>query len=289
MPRTIRALLSLGATALQKSGIGSGIERWRHEARLLLEKASGLSRPQMIGDPDRLLPDDTVQRYQLLLEGRIQNRLPLSRLLGEREFWSLPFAISSATLDPRPDSETLVEGVLSHLSDPDRPLRLVDLGTGSGCLLLALLTELKNAQGVGLDLSFEALVTARYNAEKLGLGERSHFVQMNWMAALRGTFDLLISNPPYIPEKEVETLAPEVRLHDPYHALTPGPEGLEAYRILAPQLRSHLNARGLCAVEVGQGQHGAVQALFENNDLCLREWRKDLSGIERCGLFMPCP
>lgn len=284
--KTIATLLTLGTEQLKKAGI----ERPRHEARLLLEQAAGLSRLEMISHPDRDLSPECASAYAALVTRRARDRVPISRLMGQREFWSLSFALTPATLDPRPDSEILVEAVLNFLASQEggqfhRPLRLLDLGTGSGCLLIALLTELPEATGIGVDFSYEALLTARQNASRHGVVSRTTFVQADWGAGLKGTFDIILSNPPYIPSSEIEGLAPEVRCHDPRAALTAGPEGVEAYRRLAPYSARHLHPDGFCAIEIGQGQGPEVETLFKRAGLHLKTWHSDLSGIQRCGLF----
>tara|TARA_A100000171_G_scaffold52756_2_gene72821 strand:- start:339 stop:1160 length:822 start_codon:yes stop_codon:yes gene_type:complete len=271
----------MGTQTLSRSGIVSP----RHEARILLEKVSNMSRLQMITNPDQTLPSDVKETFMRLLKARGQDRMPVSRLVGEREFWSLSFQLSSATLDPRPDSETLIEGILSHVLEA-KPLKVLDLGTGSGCLLITLLTEFKVSWGVGIDLSREALLTAQLNAKNLGVSERSHFIQMDWARGLQETFNVIVSNPPYIPENEVPTLSPEVRLYDPYQALTAGPEGLESYRYIAPEMKRLLVPGGLCAIEIGKGQQEPVEDLFIKAGLTLLEWRSDLAGISRCGFFV---
>lgn len=256
----------------------AGIESPRLDARLLLEAAFGW-RPHALtlGAPE--VTADGLARFEAMLERRL-TREPVSRILGLRDFWSLPFRISPATLDPRPDSETLVQAVLDRV-ERAAPLRLLDLGTGSGCLLIALLTELPTAWGLGLDRAPEAAAMARLNAETLGVGARSSFAVGDWTEALTGRFDVILSNPPYIPLGDRETLAPEVRSFDPALALFGGPDGLAPYRRFAAELAGFLRPGGLLALEIGWDQGEAVTALLQqhgwHNVACL----PDLAGRDR--------
>jgi release factor glutamine methyltransferase len=209
---------------------------------------------------------------------------PLSRLRGAREFWSLDFALSPETLDPRPESETLVAAALDAVPDRAARLRLLDLGTGTGCLLLALLSELPNAWGLGIDRAAGAAATARANAVALGLASRAAFIVGDWGEALRGGFDFVVSNPPYIPSADIPALAPEVR-HDPLRALDGGPDGLDAYRALAPDLARLL--RGTALIELGAGQAPAAARIMRTAGLDVRGTRPDLAGIDRCLVLEP--
>ena len=207
-------------------------------------------------------------------------REPVSHILGRREFWSLDFAVTRACLDPRPDSETVVEAVLSKLADWNRGWRILDLGTGSGCLLLALLSELPNATGLGVDKSPEALAVALGNARRLGLVTRARFEERDWMCELEGVFDVVVSNPPYIPTAEVDALQPEVALYEPRMALDGGRDGLDAYRAIIPSLARRLAPGGLAALEIGVTQ-AAVEKLARKAGFAT-ECRADLGGRDRC-------
>jgi release factor glutamine methyltransferase len=208
---------------------------------------------------------------------------PVFRIIGEREFWGLPFRLSPGTLSPRPDSETLVSAALAHL--PASPARILDLGTGSGCLLVAVLHERPKAWGVGVDRSFDAASTARFNADRNGVGERAAFIVGDWAAALRGRFDLVISNPPYIPSGDIAGLDPEVRHHDPLAALDGGEDGLEAYRRILAEAERLLAPGGTLCVEIGATQAAHVAALGEAAGLTAVETRHDLGGRERVVSF----
>jgi release factor glutamine methyltransferase len=254
------------------------------DARILTGAVLGLDLTGMITAANRLLTSDESIRLQDFTRRRLAGE-PVARILGLREFWGLPLQLSAATLVPRPDTETVVELALQMLraSAPvGRPLRIADLGTGSGAILLALLSERPDAFGYGTDLSVEALRTAQRNAVDLGLASRAEFVACDYAAALSGTFDLIVSNPPYIRSADIAGLATEVRDHDPLAALDGGIDGLDAYRALIPQAARLLAPAGGLAVEVGQGQSAAVEQLMAAAGLIPEGLpRTDLAGIRR--------
>jgi release factor glutamine methyltransferase len=258
----------------------AGIEGSRGEAWLLLEAAAGCPRASlMAGTVERLTPEQEV-----LLEAMVRRRLarePIAYILGEKEFWSLPLAVGPAVLIPRPESESVVEAALARVADRSAPLRLLDLGTGSGCLLLALLSELPRATGLGVDLSAAALAFARRNAERLGLAGRARFHEGSWGEGLAVSFDLIVANPPYVAAGDLAGLEPEVRAFEPQIALAAGPDGLAAYRALIPDCARLLAPGGSVALEIGQGQ-GAVAGLLAAHGLAVIDRRRDLAGIERC-------
>jgi release factor glutamine methyltransferase len=212
----------------------------------------------------------------------------MAHILGRREFWSLDFAVTSDTLTPRPDSETLVAAVLDIVAGRDRPLGILDLGTGTGCLLLALLHELPNATGVGVDRSAAALAVALGNAQALGLAPRVQFHEGDWGEGLTGRFDVVISNPPYIVSADVPNLSPEVR-HEPRLALDGGADGLDAYRALAPHVGRLLEPAGVAVLEIGEGQAPAVEEILRTAGLKPVDRRRDLAGIERCIVARSAP
>jgi release factor glutamine methyltransferase len=214
-------------------------------------------------------------------------REPLSHILGHREFWSLDFRVDGSVLDPRPDSETLVEAGLAALAERDRPWRLLDLGTGSGCLLLALLKELPAATGVGVDRSPAALRIAADNADRLGLSGRARFASGDWAVGLAGEFDLILCNPPYIPSHAIAELAPEVALYEPRLALDGGPDGLACYRRLAPQLGPLAAPGGSIVLELGEGQANTVAGLMEGAGLTVGGVKRDLTGRARALVLQP--
>ncbi len=259
----------------------AGVEGARRDARLLMAAALSVGPEVILADPGRPLSGAEGARFESMIARRLK-REPVSRILGRREFWSLPFRVTRATLDPRPDSETLIEAVLAHLADPAAPRRLLDLGTGTGCLLLALLSELPGAEGLGVDRSEAAVLVARENAESLGLAGRAGFATGDWAQGLDADWDVVVCNPPYIAESEIPALAPEVGRYDPAEALAGGGDGLAAYRRLVPQVAGILAPDGLFALELGAGQAAAVSALAMAAGLRVLGCRRDLRGVERC-------
>ncbi|WP_246148387.1 peptide chain release factor N(5)-glutamine methyltransferase [Skermanella pratensis] len=258
----------------------AGIDTPDLDARLLTGAALGMTREHMLIHATARLNQPQVGRVLGFVARRVA-REPVSRILGRREFWSLDFTLSPATLDPRPDSETLVEAALAGVADRQAPLSVLDLGTGTGCLLLAVLSELPKATGLGIDRSGEAVETAAANARRLGLGQRARFAAGNWASGIEDRFDLVISNPPYIPDGDIEALAPEVTRFDPPAALAGGPDGLDAYRIIAAQLPGVLKPGGRVIFEVGFGQSADVSALLEAAGFGRIGFRNDLGGVER--------
>ncbi|MVT55596.1 peptide chain release factor N(5)-glutamine methyltransferase [Bradyrhizobium yuanmingense] len=253
------------------------------DARILISAALGLDLTGLVTQAARLLTAAEASRLAQHAQRRIAGE-PVSRILGTREFWGLPFRLSEATLVPRPDTETVVELALEILRERQapHPPRIADIGTGSGAILLALLHEIPDAFGVGTDLSQNALMTARDNAAALGLADRAAFVACSYAAALGGPFDLIVSNPPYIPSAEIPKLSIEVREHDPHLALDGGNDGYDAYRALIPQASERLAPGGALVVEAGQGQAQNIETLMRAAALSLeRSPKADLAGIPR--------
>lgn len=248
----------------------------RLDARLLLAHALGLNRNDLIRDPTRAIDDDA---YRTLLARRLA-REPLALIVGRREFWSLDFLVSPATLVPRPDSETLIEAALDAFAGRPEPSRVLDLGTGTGCLLLALLSEFPSAFGVGLDRSPAAVTLAKANAVQLGLAGRSAFLAADWSAPLVGRFDLIVSNPPYIRSADIPLLMPEVALHEPQSALDGGADGYDAYRDIIRDLNGRLSPTGVAVLELGQGQAIYVSELARESGF-IASLRLDLAEIPR--------
>jgi len=262
----------------------AGLEQPVLDARVLVGHALGLDHAVLAAAADRSLNADERRRIATLAERRLA-REPVARIVGLREFWGLPLRITPAVFDPRPDTETLVETALAALDARGlrgRALRIADLGTGSGALLLALLSELPRASGVGTDRSVAALEVARDNAWRLGLGGRAAFVACDFGAALAGAFDLVVANPPYVEAAAIAGLAPEVREHEPALALDGGADGLAAYRAIAADGRRLLAGRGDMIVELGVGQEQAAAALFAAEELAVESSAAaDLGGIAR--------
>ncbi len=256
----------------------AGIEEPRREARLLLAAAQGVNAAGLL-----LLDEVDRARFQPLVARRAA-REPLAYILGRKEFWGLNFAVSPATLIPRPDTETLVEAVLALGT---APARVLDLGTGTGCLLLAVLSEFPAAFGVGVDISPEAAALAADNAQALGLAGRAAFCVSDWAAALDGTFDLVLSNPPYIPSADIVGLMPEVADFEPGSALDGGADGLAAYRALFATLPRLLAENGAAVLELGVGQAQDVAVLAEQAGFTTTT-RTDLGGVERAIILTRC-
>jgi len=249
------------------------------DARLLVGLATGLDRTGIITDRDRRLTPSESCELDTVVARRLHYE-PVSRIVGQREFWSMTFQLGPDTLDPRPDSETLIEEALKLLPSTEQAYRFLDLGTGTGCLLLALLSERPHAWGIGTDLAEGAVMTARSNAQSLGLAGRSSFLVGHWGDALECRFDLVVCNPPYI-RSDDRTLAPEVRNHDPSLALFAGTDGLDAYRELGPILGSLLAPAGRALLEIGAGQATDVVPILASSGLETTAICTDLARIDR--------
>jgi len=268
------------------------IESAELDARTLMCAALGVDLTGLIASAARSLTGAEAERLQDFAARRLSGE-PVARILGVKEFWGLPLKLSAETLVPRPDTEAVVELALELLrahATTDRRLRIADLGTGTGAILLALLHELARAYGFGTDISVDALQTAEANAVDLGLADRARFIACSYATGLSGEFDLIVSNPPYIRTADIAGLAVEVRRHDPLAALDGGPDGLGAYRALVPQAAGLLAPGGLLVVEVGFGQSEQVEALMTAAGLAeVAPAKDDLSGIPRAvaGRKMP--
>jgi release factor glutamine methyltransferase len=270
---TVKALLEEAAELLQSDSA-------KLDARLLLQFVTGLTHADIIVDPDRQIADDVADKFRVLTNRRDDGE-PVSRIFGQREFHGRPFHVTSAVLDPRADTETLIEAALAL----PKPKRILDLGTGSGILAITLLAECPEATGVAVDLSFDALAVAEGNAIANGVVRRLQFVHGNWFARVDGTFDLIVSNPPYIPHQDIEGLQREVRDHDPHLALDGGEDGLDPYRVIAATAEKHLNPEAHVLVEIGAGQAGDITKIFAAQGFAgAGQWR-DLGGHVRVLAF----
>ena len=257
-----------------------GIDSPSIDARVLLEAATGASRTDILTDPYRAVTPDQQAALDAYVERRLK-REPASRILGRKGFWKIMLNVSPDVLSPRPDTEAILDVALLHYP-PHEAFSVLDLGTGSGAILLAILAERAGARGLGTDISTEALAVARDNAASLGLDGRCDFLRTEWATGLADhSFDLVVSNPPYIPSGDIPGLDPEVRDHDPHLALDGGPDGLTAYRDLAPQIARVMKPGGLFAVEIGWDQGPAVSALFREAGFDDVKIIKDLSDRDR--------
>jgi release factor glutamine methyltransferase len=258
-----------------------GLDAPELDARLLVGHALGLDHAALVTHSDRALTAEEAGVLAALAQRRRAHE-PVARILGHKEFWGLPFALNADTLIPRPETESVVEAALAALCERERTaLRLADLGTGSGALLLALLSELPQARGIGTDISPAALGCARINAAALGLADRATFVACDYGAALNGPLDLIVANPPYVARADIAALQAAVRDFDPARALDGGPDGLAAYRAIAPQAQRLLAPNGILVVELGFGRLAAVRSIFAAAGLAPVAVRHDLSGVDR--------
>jgi len=263
------------------------------DARLLVLEASGLDHAGLIARPDAPIASEREAALEAMAAERLARR-PVSRILGRREFYGRDFHLSPDTLDPRPDSEALIEHVLGWAKETGRgetPLRILDLGTGSGILVATLLAELPWAVGIGSDISSGALEQARMNGEMLGVGGRARWLSSDWCSGIDGAFDVIVSNPPYIATGEIDGLEPEVRIADPLLALDGGRDGFAAYRAIAGDIAGLLATGGLAAFEVGEGQHVAAREIFLAAGLWPHPFHggeaRDLAGRVRVVGFAP--
>jgi release factor glutamine methyltransferase len=267
--------------AARNSLAGAGVESAGLDARLLLSAAAGLSVSALIARARDPLPAIARDRFDAHLRRRLEGE-PVARILGEKEFWGLSFELSAATLVPRPETEILVEQVLAEVRKrPAGHCRICDLGTGSGAVLVALLTELPEANGVGTDISEVALGVARRNAERHGIESRADFMLADFSAGPDGLFDVVVSNPPYIRSSALASLDPAVRDYDPKAALDGGDDGLKAYRAILARAESLLSAGGFLAFEVGYGEGESVVRLCREAGFGGLTLVHDLAGIGR--------
>lgn len=270
---TIGALLCRAGEVLRQAGIDDP----RREARVLLAHALGRDPTSLIGAGKETAAPENFDA----LVARRASRVPLSQVLGEREFWSLSFRVTADVLTPRPETETLIEAALAALPDRAAVARVLDLGTGSGCLLAAALHEFPSAFGIGTDRSAAALLVARGNLDALGLANRAAVLRADWHAPLAENFDLVLGNPPYIDSGAITALDPEVAAHEPRLALDGGADGLDAYRAILVGLASKLAPGGVAVLELGAGQADAVAAIAQRHGLVVAGIRPDLAAIPR--------
>lgn len=260
----------------------AGIDSAEIDARLIVEHVTGTTRLDLIARPDQLVAGPHVEAIEAALVRRA-GREPVHRILGTREFYGLPMRLSAETLEPRPDTEVLVDAVLAVAGKG--PLRILDLGTGTGAILIALLVQLPQALGLAADISDEALETAAANADLNGVAARFSTVKTDWFADVGGEFDVIVSNPPYIVTTDIADLDMDVRGFDPQRALDGGADGLDCYRAIATSAGAHLASKGWIGVEIGHDQKDSVTAIFEETGFDCHEARKDLGGNNRVLIF----
>lgn len=272
---TLVAAWTKARRAFESAGLDTPIA----DARLLLQAAAGVDRIDIVTDPHRPLPEGAAARLDAMIARRLA-REPVAYITGRQGFWTLDLDVTPAVLIPRPDTEAVVHAALALVKDHAAP-RVLDLGVGSGAILLAILAERPDATGVGVDLSPAALEVAAANAARHGLGARVAFKEGHWGEGIDETFDLIVSNPPYIEAEAIAGLQPEVAAHEPRSALDGGPDGLDAYRALAPHLARLLRPGGGFALEFGLGQGAAVAGVLEAQGLTVDAFRVDLTGRDR--------
>ena len=275
MSATLVSLWTEVRQRLERVGIESPVA----DSRLLVEAGAGVTRLDIITDPRRQMSADQIAAVAALARRR-EMREPLAQILGRAHFWTFELAVNSAVLIPRPETELLVETALDALA-PDAPTRVLDLGVGSGAILLAILSERPFARGVGIDVSEDALAVARSNTTTLGMDQRVLLRRGDWGREQEGGFDVVVSNPPYIATRDLAGLQPEVGRFEPHLALDGGDDGLSAYRAILPDMPRLLNPGGIFAFEVGQGQADEVRALAEQAGLSTEMAKLDLSGVAR--------
>ena len=266
-----------------------GIETASLDCRLLLTKS--LVRNKTLHNHEYIeITNKEIKNFKHLIRQRVAGK-PISRIIDKRNFWKLEFKLNEATLDPRHDSETLIDAVLNHFTNKLQPLKILDLGSGSGCLGLSLLHEYPNSEASFFDISSKSLKMVKINALNLGLSERSCYINLDWtvnewhkkLMAIENNikYDVIVSNPPYVPTNVIKTLKKEVKKYDPFVALNGGKEGLDAYKSILPKLINIIRSNGKIFIELGKGQQNHVTSIATDHGLSLIEYRKDLSGVTR--------
>jgi release factor glutamine methyltransferase len=271
----VRDALTRGAARLTEAGVDSA----RLDARLLLGFAMDIAPENLLVARD--MTEEHLAYFEALISRR-ESREPLAYIVGQKEFWSLDFEVGPGVLIPRPETETLIEEALRDFPDRDAPLDIADLGTGSGCLLIAFLESYPNAKGVGIDRSADALAWARRNATRHGVGDRCVLSQSDWATNVAPTFDVVLSNPPYVTERELAEASPEILRYEPRDALVGGVDGLNAYRELAPVIAGRLRPGGRAYLEIGSTQAEDVTSVLERDGLRVVRIAADLAGHPRC-------
>ena len=266
----------------------NGIEEAELDARLLISHVVPVTEIDFALNRALEITSEQLKAIEALVLKR-EKRIPMSQIFGEKEFWSLNFKVTKDTLSPRPDSETLIEVAIKEIEDKETPLSILDLGTGSGCLLLTLLSELKKSTGFGVDISAKALEVASTNAINLNLDNRAKFIKSNWFENLseNDQFDIIISNPPYIGSAEKPDLSPETIEHEPHRALFSGEKGLDDYKKIAAGISYFMNEDAFIILEIGYKQAASVRDIFSEAGFKKIHTFHDLGGRDRCLLIRP--
>lgn len=283
-PASLRTCLARLTDVLDKAEI----DGYDVEARLLCQWATGRAQVDFMTNPDELLSSEAIALLTNAVASRLSG-MPVHRIMGFRDFYGLRLNLSSETLEPRPDTETLVDQVLDMIEKynaPESPLRILDLGTGTGAIALALLSKLPNAQALGVDVSAQAIETAAQNAKTNALSERFDTLQSDWFENVSGKYDVIVSNPPYIRSSVIGTLDKEVREHDPLIALDGGVDGLNPYREIARNAHRYLAQNGFVGVEIGYDQASDIKTIFSDFGFDLVELRQDLGQRDRAMTFV---
>ncbi len=268
------------ANRLRKAGVKTPLL----DSRLLLQNVLGITYEQLLVSATRELSDEESQGFESYIMRRLK-REPVAKILEEKEFWGLKFKTTQATLDPRPDTETLIESVLRNFKDKERPFKILDLGTGTGCIIISLLKEYPNATGLGVDKSLDALQVARENSEKNNTANRLDFVQSDWFSNVTDKYDIIVSNPPYIKNDSIQHLSEEVALFEPKLALEGGNEGLDAYKNIAEKIEGFLNPHAKAFFELGKWQEEPVAEIINKKGFQVAEVWEDLAGVPRVMVF----
>ena len=266
---------------MSKELTAAEFEKPHLDARLLLAHAANINSVKIFGYPEDTVDSHTVKNAYAMLKRRKRGE-PVAYIVGKKEFWSISFFVTRDTLIPRPESEIIIETILNNIPDKTQNLSILDLGTGSGCLLLTLLSELPNARGIGVDISLKACAIAQQNTANMNLEKRAKIIHGDWMNQITEKFDIIVSNPPYIQDAEIETLDESVRDFEPKLALSGGYDGLVSYRKIIDHSRNHLNEKGFIAVEIGINQATKIAKIFTHFGFSVKQITHDLANFERC-------
>lgn len=272
--------LEVAAKAMAAAGVAEPLK----DARILLGHSLSLPDERFYGLEKNKITSKQLKIYKQIVERRCL-REPVSRIVGRRHFWDLTFRLAPCALDPRPDSEILVETVLSHINDRDKPLKVLDLGTGTGCLLLSVLYEFPNSKGTGIDIDPDCIELSQLNAIDNSLSERASFHVGDWCKGINSKFNVILCNPPYIPAAAIEGLQPEVAIYEPHLALNGGTDGLDCYKNLGPQLLPILEPEGLIFIEIGFDQKQSVSEIMKNCAFSVLSIKRDLADRDRCAVL----